>query len=113
MWIETRSDRYDQGGGIWRFDPSTGSGRGGHGWTVAEAEGSLRSGDILSTVVAPDGTSWAVRDRGVAHFDGERWIAYTAANGLLDDRVNGIAIDAEGVVWIATNGGISRYAPPE
>jgi ligand-binding sensor domain-containing protein len=113
VWIETRPDRYDQSGGTWRFDPSTGSGRGGYGWTAAATEDSLQSSDVTSTIEAPDGTLWTVREHGVAHFDGERWITYTTANGLIDDRVNGIAIDAEGVVWIATNGGISRYTLPE
>jgi ligand-binding sensor domain-containing protein len=102
--IETRPDRYDQGGGTWQYD--------GHTWTRI-AEGSLTGSDTPSTVVAPDGTVWGILDRGVSHFDGERWHTYTIENGLIDNDVRAVAIAPDGIVWIGTNGGLSSYTPPE
>jgi hypothetical protein len=103
--IETRADRYDQGGGIWQYD--------GHTWTQIATEGGLASGDAPSTVTAPDGTVWAIREHGISHFDGARWHTYTVENGLIDDDVRSVAIAADGTVWIGTNGGLSRYTPAE
>jgi ligand-binding sensor domain-containing protein/signal transduction histidine kinase len=34
---------------------------------------------------------------------------YTVADGLAEDRVNGIVADSRGYVWIATSGGLSRF----
>ncbi len=34
---------------------------------------------------------------------------YTVADGLAEDRVNRIVADSRGYVWIATNGGLSRF----
>jgi len=39
-------------------------------------------------------------------------MTYTTADGLVDNRVNGIAIDAQGNVWFGTEGGVSRYIGP-
>ncbi len=66
---------------------------------------------------APDGSLWAVTDKGVQRFDHvERWpspVAWTAApgesitpeQGLSSDAVWKILIDREGV-WLATNSGL-------
>lgn len=71
----------------------------------------LVNSDIPSTITAPDGTIWAIQERGVARFDGEHWTTYTTEDGLVDDRVTAIAIAADGAIWIATKGGVSRYTP--
>ncbi|MFL7793948.1 MAG: two-component regulator propeller domain-containing protein, partial [Anaerolineae bacterium] len=98
-------DRYDQGGGAWQYDA--------HAWTSVSTEDSLAGGDIPSTVTAPDGTVWAIRERGIARSDGEHWTIYTAEDGLVDNNVTAIAVAADGTIWIATKGGVSKYTPPE
>jgi hypothetical protein len=100
----THPDRYDQGGGTWQYD--------GHTWTQFYLD-SLVGGDMPTTVTAADGTEWAVAERGVARFDGEKWTTYTTEDGLVDDRVTGIALAGDGTIWIATRGGVSCYTPPE
>ena len=41
---------------------------------------------------------------------GSRWATFTRANsGLVDNYINGIYVDADNVIWCATNGGISSY----
>jgi sugar lactone lactonase YvrE len=37
------------------------------------------------------------------------WTTYTTADGLTDDRVNALALDAEGRVWIGTERGLSIW----
>jgi hypothetical protein len=107
VWVETGPDRYDQGGGTYRFDGRTWEPLGDDTWA---GEGSIAT--------APDSTVWIMSDESVARFDGERWITYTSKNGLIGDRVNGMAIDpggappGGGVVWVATNSGLSRFVPP-
>ena len=41
--------------------------------------------------------------------EGRRWTSYTTAQGLVDNRVTAIAITADGLLWIGTEGGISRF----
>jgi hypothetical protein len=35
---------------------------------------------------------------------------YTLAEGLIDDRTQTIAV-GEGIIWIGTDGGLSRFMP--
>jgi ligand-binding sensor domain-containing protein len=36
---------------------------------------------------------------------------YRQDDGLADDHVNDVAVDGAGVVWVATDGGVSRLDP--
>jgi ligand-binding sensor domain-containing protein len=45
-------------------------------------------------------------------FDGQVWTRYTRADGLVDNRVQAIAVAPDGAVWIGTEHGVSRYIPP-
>jgi signal transduction histidine kinase/DNA-binding response OmpR family regulator/streptogramin lyase len=49
--------------------------------------------------------------RGVTCFDGQSFIHFTTADGLVEDRVNTIAEDREGGLWFGTDGGVSRFDP--
>jgi ligand-binding sensor domain-containing protein len=42
-------------------------------------------------------------------FDGDKWRSYTTADGLLANAVHSIAVDSKGMLWCATNLGISTY----
>lgn len=65
----------------------------------------------LALAVAPDGTLWAGgMGNGLARMDpAGTWTYYRKADGLPDDRVYDVAIDGDGTVWIATDGGLARY----
>ena len=65
-----------------------------------------------------DGTLWLaypfvpqMPGRGVTRFDGHSFVHFTAADGLVEDRVNTIAEDREGGLWFGTYGGVSRFDP--
>jgi signal transduction histidine kinase/ligand-binding sensor domain-containing protein len=69
---------------------------------------------------APDGSLWAVNDKGVERFeDVAKWPspavrpgtggeAFTRGNGLSSDAAWKVMIDREGVVWIGTNSGLDQ-----
>ena len=46
---------------------------------------------------------------GVARHDGTQLQYFNEKDGLGDDRVNKIIVDPQGVVWIATAGGVTKY----
>jgi ligand-binding sensor domain-containing protein len=61
---------------------------------------------------AADGTVWAWGDD-LGHFnpvDGT-WQTFTAADGLVPGDISSVWITPEGVVWVGTNRGVSRYVP--
>jgi ligand-binding sensor domain-containing protein len=70
-------------------------------------------GWMETLVVGPDGTVW-VGDDGLGYLDPSSgtWEILTTIDGLVHHRVRAIHVTPEGVVWIGTMGGISRYTPP-
>ncbi len=78
-------------------------------WTAFTVEDGLRSGNILSILVAQDGTLWFGTDAGAGHYDGSwRWL--NEKDGLPGSRVRAIAQTADGALWFATNAGLARLA---
>ena len=60
--------------------------------------------------MAQDGTPWVgTLSEGVSHYDGERWVAYTSADGLADDAVTSIATTPDGTLCFGTENGISCF----
>jgi ligand-binding sensor domain-containing protein len=49
---------------------------------------------------------WVATWSGLSHFDGKRWRTYTKADGLVDDWVYAMAQDADGTLWLGTEGGV-------
>jgi sugar lactone lactonase YvrE len=41
------------------------------------------------------------------------WQLFTPADGLAHRIVRDIHVTPEGVVWVGTEGGVSRYVPPD
>jgi ligand-binding sensor domain-containing protein len=64
--------------------------------------------------VGPDGSVWAGYD-GLGRYDpgSGRWEIFTMADGLAHSIVTAIHVTPDGVVWIGTLGGVSRFVPPE
>jgi len=58
---------------------------------------------------------WVGSDTGVNHFDGSRWRNYDAEDGLVwpDTWFNAFWADPDGVVWIGTTRGLSRFDVPK
>jgi ligand-binding sensor domain-containing protein len=50
---------------------------------------------------------------GVYRYDGENLVQFTVQEGLAGEQVTGIIEDRKGRVWIATDGGLSRYDPSD
>ena len=46
---------------------------------------------------------------GLIRFDGESFVTFTTADGLADDSIRDIVEDEDGVLWIATTGGVSLF----
>jgi ligand-binding sensor domain-containing protein/tRNA A-37 threonylcarbamoyl transferase component Bud32 len=72
------------------------------------------SGWVESVAVAPDGAVWAGYE-GLGRFDPTTgtWQIFTTEDGLVHQEVRTIYITPEGVVWVGTPGGISRFVPGE
>jgi ligand-binding sensor domain-containing protein/tRNA A-37 threonylcarbamoyl transferase component Bud32 len=67
---------------------------------------------LFSIAAAPDGTVWlGTYYSGAAHFDGDDWDDYDVEDGLAHLNVTDVYVDANGVVWFATSGGVSRFEP--
>ncbi len=69
----------------------------------------LRDNVVYALAEAADGSLWIGTDGGGATrlADG-RFTAYTAGEGLADDRVTDISTGRDGGLWIATRGGLTR-----
>ncbi len=91
-------------GGVSRFDGET--------WTTYTTFDGLVSNDV-SAVAAAGSVLWFGTSDGVSRFDGETWSTFTTADGLVHDEVNAMQVAPDGAVWFATEGGLSRYMPPE
>ena len=74
---------------------------------------SLSGNDIISVVADPDGhTLWiGTQGSGLNRFDisTEKNVCFTTADGLANDVVQGILIDAKENLWISTNKGLSKF----
>ena len=61
-------------------------------------------GTVWGITEADDGVMWFATDKGVIKFDGASWTGYSIeASGVTETRVNAIAVDRKGVVWLAFN----------
>ncbi len=70
-------------------------------------------GWLETVAVGPDGSIWAGYE-GLGHYDpaSNTWEIFTTDDGLVHMTVRAIYVTPEGVVWVGTEGGVSRYVPP-
>lgn len=79
-------------------------------WTAFTVEDGLRSGNILSILVAQDGALWFGTDAGAGRYDGSwRWLS--EADGLPPGKVRAIVQTADGTLWFATSAGLASLVP--
>ncbi len=71
-------------------------------------------GWLERVTVGPDGSVWAGHE-GLGRYDPARgdWQLFTPADGLAHRIVRAIHVTPEGLVWVGTEGGVSRYVPPD
>jgi Na+/melibiose symporter-like transporter len=68
----------------------------------------LRWNKVTAAAQAQDGAIYLGTERGASVYRAGAWSAVTAADGLIDDRINSIVTDARGV-WFATAAGASYF----
>jgi ligand-binding sensor domain-containing protein len=71
-------------------------------------------GWLERVTVGPDGKIWTGYD-GLGRFDptDAAWQHYGPDDGLVHPLVQAILATADGVVWVGTEGGVSRFVPPD
>lgn len=71
---------------------------------------SLRfSSGITAIFQDQKGNYWlGSHQEGLASYDGQTFTYFTEKNGLLDNQIQSIQEDDQGIIWIATTNGISR-----
>ena len=71
----------------------------------------LPGGRVFCLRATRDGALWVgyQRGHGVSRLAGGRWTHFTKADGLCDDRVWSITEGKSGVLWFATEDGVSRF----
>jgi ligand-binding sensor domain-containing protein len=69
---------------------------------------------LARVAVGPDGRVWAGYE-GLGRYDPASgdWRLFAPADGLVHRLVQAIHVAPEGIVWIGTEGGVSRYVPPD
>ncbi len=69
-------------------------------------------GWMETVAIGPDGSVWAGYD-GLGRYDPSSgdWQMFTPADGLGHWNVQSIHVTPEGVVWVGTEAGVSRYVP--
>jgi serine/threonine protein kinase/ligand-binding sensor domain-containing protein len=111
-------------GGMPQFVDDVAEGPDGTLWVAADGELGHLSGEqwtyvswpgdgwIETLAFAPDGSIWAGYE-GLGRYDpaGDTWKIFTTADGLVHMVVRAIYVTPDGVVWVGTEGGVSRYVP--
>jgi ligand-binding sensor domain-containing protein len=104
--------RQARGGGVSRFDPSTGgweaSGDGLSGNLAQDVWGYEQGGVTHVWVAGTEIAQGTCHSGGLSHWDGVHWQRVTAADGLTDDWVNALWAGDRGTVWAGTESGLSR-----
>lgn len=74
----------------------------------------LKNIDVGKIAIDSSGNIWIANKEGVCFFDPERLVTtqYNKSNGFIDDEVNTVLFDTDGLLWIGTaNNGIYTYDP--
>ena len=64
----------------------------------------------LSIAIDRDNVKWIGTLEGLCRYDGNQWTIYNTDNcPLPGNQINSLAIDAEGLLWMATDGGVAVF----
>jgi pimeloyl-ACP methyl ester carboxylesterase len=76
--------------------------------TFRQSNSGLTADQVSALAIAPDGAVWVgTETRGLARFDGRRWLAFSKKDGLAGDFVNAVTDGPDGRVWVGTEDGLS------
>jgi len=96
LWFGTNEGLSLFANGTWRH------------WSTREG---LRGNRVFTLAVDRDGRVWfGDQVHGLGCLEGSRLRYFSALDGLASDLVWDIKLDARGVLWIATRGGLTAYA---
>jgi ligand-binding sensor domain-containing protein len=99
-----------RGGGVGRFYRNDLDGISGAS-SYAKWGPCLLPSDSVNAICVRGDTQWYGTEGGLARHQGsdymENWTAWTTKNGLVNNYVQTVAIDASGKVWVGTRGGVS------
>jgi ligand-binding sensor domain-containing protein len=136
VWLGGEDELVQYDGGTWGAPAASGTAPqfvddiaeapDGSLWVAADGElGHLADGRWLYSAwpsegwlerlaVGPDGSMWAGFE-GLGRFNPANgdWQMFTPDDGLAHMHVQSIHVTPEGVVWVGTEGGVSRYVPRE
>jgi ligand-binding sensor domain-containing protein len=62
---------------------------------------------VKDILIDGQGGVWIAHFAGLSRWDGKRLVTYTTEDGLPDNRVNALATDREGSLWVGTWGGVA------
>lgn len=75
----------------------------------------LPSDSVLCIFISADGTQWFGTPAGAARHTGyetlDNWTVFNKESGLIDNRIQAIAVDFMGCVWFGTPKGLGFYFP--
>lgn len=78
----------------------------GQSWELFSFE---KEFEVMNDFIDPDGGVWFINNDGLVYtLDGQEWVYYTEADGLLSRNINSMAVDADRNIWIGTDIGISK-----
>lgn len=81
-----------------------------HQNTEGKEAGGYNPNYILAAAVDHKNVKWfGTWGAGLSRFDGKTWKNYTVKDGLPGNFISDILVDREGVLWIATDGGIGEF----
>ncbi len=98
-WVATND-------GAFFFDSKKPALSGVEAWTQLTQSSGLASNRVSAVAIAPDGKIWFGTDNGVTVYDGKAYRSYRKTDGLADNAVCAIAVDATRV-WVGTARGLS------
>ena len=79
-------------------------------FTALEAPPSLRFAGSIALAEDPTGAIVTATDDGVARWDGRQWRQWTQRDGIPETVVRALLFDADGFLWLGTNGrGLHRW----
>ena len=99
LWLTTAN-------GVSRYDRSTGD------WILHNMVNSgIASNDVTAVAIDATGAFWfGTATAGVSYTKSRAvWKTYTTVQGLGSNSIRDILVASDGVVWIATEGGVTRY----
>jgi ligand-binding sensor domain-containing protein/tetratricopeptide (TPR) repeat protein len=78
-----------------------------------EKDEGLVGRDVLSIERDDDGDMWFVTGMALNRLTGSNWTTYTTEEGLLNNKVNDLLLNDDGILYIATQNGINTWFDEE